>query len=183
MPEPTTDDIDALVAPATPHFAYQLRARIESSCSTCPEDHAVRRYAAVQMDAARPARRTLPRRLREARACRAIARLGRDPERRARGRTAPAETMTFDGASVLVTGRLAGIGKAIALPLRRARGHAGRDRLPAQRRRQPRRPRRSCAALGAEPPDPRQRLLRARVARRSRQLGPLDVLVHNAATG
>jgi hypothetical protein len=26
MPEPTIDDIDALVGPATPHFAYQLRA-------------------------------------------------------------------------------------------------------------------------------------------------------------
>src|SRR5919108_4763007 len=28
MAEPTRDDIDALVGPATPHFAYQLRARI-----------------------------------------------------------------------------------------------------------------------------------------------------------
>ena len=28
MVEPTRDDIDALVGPATPHFAYQLRARI-----------------------------------------------------------------------------------------------------------------------------------------------------------
>src|SRR5919198_715471 len=29
MPEPTREDIDALVGPATPHFAYQLRARVE----------------------------------------------------------------------------------------------------------------------------------------------------------
>src|SRR5919206_134251 len=29
MREPTTDDVDALVGPATPHFAYQLRARVE----------------------------------------------------------------------------------------------------------------------------------------------------------
>ena len=28
MPEPTIDDIDTLVGPATPQFAYQLRARI-----------------------------------------------------------------------------------------------------------------------------------------------------------
>ena len=28
MTEPTFDDIDALVGPATPHFAYQLRARV-----------------------------------------------------------------------------------------------------------------------------------------------------------
>jgi hypothetical protein len=50
MPEPTTDDIDALVAPATPHFAYQLRARVEELVLDLPEDHAVRRYAEVQMD-------------------------------------------------------------------------------------------------------------------------------------
>ena len=50
MPEPTTDDIDALVAPATPHFAYQLRARIEELVLDLPEDHDVRRYAHVQMD-------------------------------------------------------------------------------------------------------------------------------------
>src|SRR5437867_59323 len=29
MAEPTKDDVDALVGPATPHFAYQLRARLE----------------------------------------------------------------------------------------------------------------------------------------------------------
>jgi hypothetical protein len=29
MPEPTTDQFDALVGPATPHFAYQLRAAAE----------------------------------------------------------------------------------------------------------------------------------------------------------
>ena len=50
MPEPTTEDIDALVAPATPHFAYQLRARVEELVLDLPEDHDVRRYAAVQMD-------------------------------------------------------------------------------------------------------------------------------------
>ena len=28
MRQPTRDDIDRLVGPATPHFAYQLRARV-----------------------------------------------------------------------------------------------------------------------------------------------------------
>jgi hypothetical protein len=50
MPEPTTDDVDALVAPATPHFAYQLRARVEELVLGLPADHEVRRYAEVKMD-------------------------------------------------------------------------------------------------------------------------------------
>jgi hypothetical protein len=49
MPEPTTADIDALVGPATPHFAYQLRARIEELVLDLPEDHEVRRYAETRM--------------------------------------------------------------------------------------------------------------------------------------
>ena len=49
MREPTTDDVDALVAPATPHFAYQLRARVEELVLNLPEDHEVRRYAEVKM--------------------------------------------------------------------------------------------------------------------------------------
>jgi len=43
--EPTRDDIDALVGPATPHFAYQLRARVRELVAGLPEDHEVRRYA------------------------------------------------------------------------------------------------------------------------------------------
>jgi len=50
MPEPTTADIDALVGPATPHFAYQLRARIEELVLDLPEDNEVRRYAETKMD-------------------------------------------------------------------------------------------------------------------------------------
>ena len=50
MPEPTTDQIDALVGPATPHFAYQLRARIEELVSDLPEDHPVRRYGEEKME-------------------------------------------------------------------------------------------------------------------------------------
>jgi hypothetical protein len=50
MAKPTTEDIDALVAPATPHFAYQLRARIEELVADLPEDHPVRRYAEEKME-------------------------------------------------------------------------------------------------------------------------------------
>jgi len=47
--EPTRDDVDALVGPATPHFAYQLRARVRELVSELPDDHDVRRYAETQM--------------------------------------------------------------------------------------------------------------------------------------
>jgi hypothetical protein len=50
MAEPTFADIDALVGPATPQFAYQLRARIEELVQDLPEDHPVRRYAAEKME-------------------------------------------------------------------------------------------------------------------------------------
>ncbi|TMJ98421.1 MAG: hypothetical protein E6G67_00210 [Actinobacteria bacterium] len=49
MAEPTTDDIDALVGPATPHFAYQLRARVRALIRDLPEDHPVRRYGEDKM--------------------------------------------------------------------------------------------------------------------------------------
>jgi hypothetical protein len=45
MAEPTRDDIDALVGPATPHFTYQLRARVLELVDDLPADHPVRRYA------------------------------------------------------------------------------------------------------------------------------------------
>jgi len=38
MPEPTREQIDALVGPATPHFAYQLRARVQELVLDLPED-------------------------------------------------------------------------------------------------------------------------------------------------
>jgi hypothetical protein len=50
QPEPSTDQIDALVGPATPHFAYQLRARVEELVLDLPEDHEVRRYAEQKME-------------------------------------------------------------------------------------------------------------------------------------
>lgn len=50
MPEPTIRDIDALVGPATPHFAYQLRARVRELIEDLPADHDVRRYGELQME-------------------------------------------------------------------------------------------------------------------------------------
>jgi hypothetical protein len=50
MAEPTFADIDALVGPATPHFAYQLRARIRELVLDLPEDDPVRRYGEEKMD-------------------------------------------------------------------------------------------------------------------------------------
>jgi hypothetical protein len=50
MPEPTREQIDALVGPATPHFAYQLRARVQELVLDLPEDHELRRYAEEKMD-------------------------------------------------------------------------------------------------------------------------------------
>jgi len=47
--EPTLDDIDALIGPATPHFAYQLRARVWELVGNLPEDHPVRRHAEERM--------------------------------------------------------------------------------------------------------------------------------------
>jgi hypothetical protein len=48
--EPTRDDVDALVGPATPHFAYQLRARVRELVASLPPDHQVRRYAEEKID-------------------------------------------------------------------------------------------------------------------------------------
>jgi hypothetical protein len=45
MLEPTTQDVDTLIGPATPHFAYQIRQRVERLVRDLPGDHPVRRYA------------------------------------------------------------------------------------------------------------------------------------------
>jgi hypothetical protein len=50
MVEPTFADVDALVGPATPHFAYQLRARVQELVQDLPADHPVRRHAEEQME-------------------------------------------------------------------------------------------------------------------------------------
>ena len=44
------DEIDALVGPATPHFAYQLRARVGALIRDLPEDHPMRRYGEEKME-------------------------------------------------------------------------------------------------------------------------------------
>ena len=50
MRRPTKEDVDALVGPATPHFAYQLRARVEELVAGLDEDDPVKQYAVEQMD-------------------------------------------------------------------------------------------------------------------------------------
>jgi hypothetical protein len=50
MREPTRDDVDRLVGPATPHFAYQLRARVRELVQDLPEDNEVRRYGEEKME-------------------------------------------------------------------------------------------------------------------------------------
>ncbi len=48
--ESTRDDVDALVGPATPHFAYQIRARVRELVDGLPEASDVRQYAIGQME-------------------------------------------------------------------------------------------------------------------------------------
>jgi hypothetical protein len=50
MPEPTQEQIEQFVAPATPHFAYQLRARVHELIKDLPEGHPVREYGEEQME-------------------------------------------------------------------------------------------------------------------------------------
>jgi hypothetical protein len=46
----TIEEIDALVAPATPHFAYQIRARVQELVLDLSEDNPVRKHAEEKMD-------------------------------------------------------------------------------------------------------------------------------------
>ena len=50
MAEPTRDDVDALIGPATPHFTYQLRARLRELASELPAEHPARVYAEEQIE-------------------------------------------------------------------------------------------------------------------------------------
>jgi len=50
MPEPTKEAIDALVGPATPQFAYQLRARIKELVNDLPKDDPLRLYGEERME-------------------------------------------------------------------------------------------------------------------------------------
>jgi hypothetical protein len=50
MSEPTFADVDELVGPATPHFAYQLGARVRELVGELPADHPVRQYAEEKVE-------------------------------------------------------------------------------------------------------------------------------------
>ena len=90
--------------------------------------------------------------------------------------------MRFDGASVFVTGGSRGIGKAIALRFaelgaaRLAIGYLRNDRAAEATAEELR-------AAGAEPVLVRGNVSSERVAREVAELGPLDALIHSAATG
>jgi enoyl-[acyl-carrier protein] reductase III len=90
--------------------------------------------------------------------------------------------MSFDGASVLVTGGSRGIGRAIALRFaelgaaRVAIGYLRNDHAAGETAEQLR-------AEGAEPLLLRGSVASARVAEEAAELGPFDAVVHNAATG
>ena len=90
--------------------------------------------------------------------------------------------MRFDGASVFVTGGSRGIGKAIALRFaelgakRVAIGYLRNDSAAEATAEELR-------AAGAEPVLVRGNVSSDRVARDVAELGPLDALIHNAATG
>jgi enoyl-[acyl-carrier protein] reductase III len=90
--------------------------------------------------------------------------------------------MSFDGASVLVTGGSRGIGKAIALRFaelgakRVAIGYLRNDRAAEETAGELR-------TAGAEPLFLRGNVASERIAEEAAALGPFDAVVHNAATG
>lgn len=48
--EPTIDDIDELVGPATPHFALQIRARVRALIRDLSADDPVRRHGEEKLE-------------------------------------------------------------------------------------------------------------------------------------
>jgi enoyl-[acyl-carrier protein] reductase III len=88
----------------------------------------------------------------------------------------------FEGASVLITGGSRGIGREIA----RTFAERGATRIAIGYMRSDRAAEETAAMLrelGAEPTLIRGNVASKRVAEQVAELGPLDVLVHNAATG
>ena len=174
--EPTRDDVDALVGPATPHFAYQIRARVRElvagfrTTATCA---ATPRHQIERLDRLGHASSKADEGPREA-----ATRLGWNeiPSSARRRRPAAARVNVF------VTGGSRGIGRAIALRFARdgakriAIGYLRNDSAAEETAEELR-------ALGAEPTLVRGNVTSQRVLDEVAALGPLDVLVHNAATG
>jgi hypothetical protein len=50
MREPRREDVDALVGPATPHFAPQIRARVEELVMALPDTNPVKEYAKKKIE-------------------------------------------------------------------------------------------------------------------------------------
>ncbi len=48
--EPTAEDVEALVCAATPHFAFQIRARVRDLIKDLPADHPTRRFGDEQIE-------------------------------------------------------------------------------------------------------------------------------------
>jgi hypothetical protein len=48
--QPTREDVDAIVGAATPHFAFQIRARVRELVRGLPDGDPVRKYAQEQME-------------------------------------------------------------------------------------------------------------------------------------
>jgi hypothetical protein len=48
-PEPTVEDVEALVCAATPHFAFQIRARVRALIADLPDDHPARRFGEAKI--------------------------------------------------------------------------------------------------------------------------------------
>jgi hypothetical protein len=48
--QPTREDVDALVGPATPQFAYQLHARLRELVADLPASDDVRAYAEKKLE-------------------------------------------------------------------------------------------------------------------------------------
>jgi len=48
--EPTIEDVQALTCAATPHFAFQIRARVRALVRELPPDHPTRRFAEGEIE-------------------------------------------------------------------------------------------------------------------------------------